>query len=146
MSDIKSLDEELMSLQGMTDANPGADDVDMEENEDVDKRSVYVGNVDYSTKPQELQEFFKSSGQINRITIMVDKWTGHPKGYAYIEFSSEDAVNNAVMLNESLFKERIIKVTPKRKNIPGLGRKRPTGRSRGRGRSFNRYVECSVSE
>eukprot|EP00375_Theileria_parva_P000438 XP_763107.1 hypothetical protein [Theileria parva strain Muguga] len=126
------LDDELKQLQGMTDCQMVTDDMDTDNHEDVDKRSIYVGNVDYSTKPQELQEFFKSSGQINRITIMVDKYTGHPKGYAYVEFSNEDAVNNAIMLNESLFKERIIKVIPKRKNIPGFNRRRPTSRSRSR--------------
>ncbi|KYF39430.1 RNA recognition motif-containing protein, partial [Toxoplasma gondii TgCatPRC2] len=35
--------------------------------------------VDYSSTPAELQEHFKSCGTINRITIMVDKYTGHPK-------------------------------------------------------------------
>uniref|UniRef100_A0A3B0NDT2 RNA poly(A)-binding protein, putative n=1 Tax=Theileria annulata TaxID=5874 RepID=A0A3B0NDT2_THEAN len=132
------LDDELKQLQGMTDCQMLTDDMDTDNNEDVDKRSIYVGNVDYSTKPQELQEFFKSSGQINRITIMVDKYTGHPKGYAYVEFSNEDAVNNAIMLNESLFKERIIKVIPKRKNIPGYNRRRTNNRTRSRYRSYSR--------
>ncbi|KAL8439417.1 hypothetical protein Efla_004581 [Eimeria flavescens] len=65
---------------------------------DADKRSVYVGNVDYSATPADLQEHFKGCGQINRITIMVDKFTGHPKGYAYIEFNSELAAQHAVLL------------------------------------------------
>nr|PVC53018.1 hypothetical protein MACL_00000378 [Theileria orientalis] len=108
--ELKRLKFVLIYFKGMTDSQYATEDMDTDTNEDVDRRSIYVGNVDYSTKPQELQEFFKSSGQINRITIMVDKWTGHPKGYAYVEFSSEDAVGNAVMLNDSLFKERIIKV------------------------------------
>ncbi|EDO05317.1 putative Polyadenylate-binding protein 2 [Babesia bovis T2Bo] len=129
------LDDELKKLQGMTECQMADESADQEENDEVDRRSIYVGNVDYSTKPHDLQEFFKASGQINRITIMVDKWTGKPKGYAYIEFASEDAVNNAVMLNDCLFKERIIKVIPKRKNIPGYNRKRAQP-SRGRGRGF----------
>ncbi|BAM41513.1 predicted protein [Theileria orientalis strain Shintoku] len=139
------LDDELKRLKGMTDSQYATEDMDTDTNEDVDRRSIYVGNVDYSTKPQELQEFFKSSGQINRITIMVDKWTGHPKGYAYVEFSSEDAVGNAVMLNDSLFKERIIKVIPKRKNIPGFNRRRPMGRGRSRGfRGYRRYPSLFI--
>ncbi|ORM40558.1 Polyadenylate-binding protein 2 [Babesia sp. Xinjiang] len=130
--DMVILDDELKKLQGMTECKMADDGEDMEENDEVDRRSVFVGNVDYSTKPHDLQEFFKASGQINRITIMVDKWSGKPKGYAYIEFANEDAVNNALILNDCLFKERIIKVTPKRKNVPGFSRKR-AGRGRGRG-------------
>ena len=49
-------------------------------NDDADGRSVYVGNVDYTTTPEELQNHFKSCGSINRVTILCDKFTGHPKG------------------------------------------------------------------
>ncbi|EPR58320.1 RNA recognition motif-containing protein [Toxoplasma gondii GT1] len=94
------------------------------DSDEVDRRSVYVGNVDYSSTPAELQEHFKSCGTINRITIMVDKYTGHPKGYAYIEFNSEAAVQNAILLSDTVFKQRQIKVVAKRKNIPGFARGR----------------------
>lgn len=36
--------------------------------------------VDYSTTPEELQQHFHSCGTINRVTILCDKFTGHPKG------------------------------------------------------------------
>lgn len=123
--------DELQRLQNETlDSTDRTNDTSQD---DVDRRSVYVGNVEYSATPQNLQEYFKSCGQINRITIMVDKWTGHPKGYAYIEFAQEESVENALLLNETLFKERLIKVTSKRKNIPGMSRSKPPGRGRGRG-------------
>lgn len=87
--------------------------------DEVDRRSVFVGNVDYGATPPELQEHFKNCGAINRITIMVDRYSGHPKGYAYIEFQEESAIPNAVTLSQSIFRDRPLKVTPKRKNIPG---------------------------
>lgn len=96
----------------------------------IDSRSVYVGNVDYAVTPQELQAHFQSCGPINRITILCDKFTGHPKGYAYIEFSEEDAVGNAVLLNDTVVHGRQIKVNPKRTNVPGFNR---GGGYRGRG-------------
>lgn len=52
-----------------------------ERKEDIDSRSVFVGNVDYSASPEEIQDHFKSCGSINRVTILLDKFTGHPKGY-----------------------------------------------------------------
>ncbi|CAO3631924.1 unnamed protein product [Cunninghamella echinulata] len=98
--------------------------------EAVDSKSVYVGQVDYGASPEELQAHFQSCGTINRVTILCDKFTGHPKGYAYVEFAEPAFVNNAVALNESLFRGRLLKVTPKRTNVPGFSSR---GRGRGRG-------------
>lgn len=97
----------------------------------MDSRSVYVGNVDWGSTPEELQSHFQSCGTINRITILCDKWTGQPKGYAYVEFADPSSIANAMVLNESLFRARLIKVTPKRTNVPGMAAHRGRGRGRG---------------
>ncbi|KAH8113423.1 polyadenylate-binding protein 2 [Phellopilus nigrolimitatus] len=110
-------------------------DPDAMETEDdrqaADERSIYVGNVDYSASPEEIQAHFQACGTINRVTILCDKFTGHPKGFAYVEFADPAFVETAMSLNESLFKGRLIKVTPKRTNIPGFGRGRGRGGFRG---------------
>lgn len=97
-----------------------------------DARSIYIGNVDYAATPEELHAHFQSCGTINRITILCDKFTGHPKGFAYIEFAEEASVKNAEALNESLFRNRLLKVTPKRTNVPGFSQRGGRG-GRGRG-------------
>ena len=51
-----------------------------EEKEEADRRSVYVGNVDYSSTAKELEQHFRGCGTINRVTILCDKFTGNPKG------------------------------------------------------------------
>jgi len=76
--------------------------------------------VDYGSTCEELQAHFKACGAIARITIMVDKFTCCPKGFAYIEFESEESVKSAVLLNDSLFRGRQLKVNAKRTNIPGF--------------------------
>uniref|UniRef100_A0A6I9LNT8 Poly(A)binding protein nuclear 1-like n=1 Tax=Peromyscus maniculatus bairdii TaxID=230844 RepID=A0A6I9LNT8_PERMB len=128
---------------------------------EADHRSVYVGNVDYGGSAAELEAYFSPCGEIHRVTILCDKFSGHPKGYAYIEFASQSSVQAAVDLDESTFRGRIIKVLPKRTNFPGISstdrgglrthlgsraqpflhsslhrrsRFRPHGQSRGRGR------------
>ncbi|PKK17473.1 poly(A) binding protein, nuclear 1-like (cytoplasmic) [Columba livia] len=87
---------------------------------EVDQRSVYVGNVDYGSTAEELESHFHSCGQVNRVTILCDKFSGHPKGYAYIEFEEKSSVKAAVELDESVFRGRVIKVLPKRTNMPGI--------------------------
>ncbi|KAI9835553.1 MAG: hypothetical protein M1819_002004 [Sarea resinae] len=81
-----------------------------EDKEDIDARSVFVGNVDYGASPEEIQAHFQSCGSINRVTILLDKFTGHPKGYAYVEFTEPSLVAQALVLNESVFRGRNLKV------------------------------------
>ncbi|XP_078608857.1 polyadenylate-binding protein 2-like isoform X4 [Branchiostoma floridae x Branchiostoma japonicum] len=52
----------------------------IEDKMEADGRSVYVGNVDYGATAEELEAHFHGCGSINRVTILCDKFTGHPKG------------------------------------------------------------------
>merc|ERR1719335_1985910 len=103
---VLEMEEEAEKLKQLTEGVDGEEEMDQGE---VDKRSIYVGNVDYGAAPEELQEHFKSCGQINRITILVNKHTGEPKGFAYIEFADEATVQNSLLLNGSLFRGRQLK-------------------------------------
>lgn len=107
-----------------------------EEKMEADQRSIYVGNVDYSATAQELEAHFHGCGSINRVTILCDKFSGHPKGYAYVEFGDKDAVQTAMALDESLFKGRQIKVVSKRTNRPGISSTDRFPRGGGRGMGF----------
>ncbi|CAF3276056.1 unnamed protein product [Rotaria socialis] len=108
----------------------------IEEKMDADQRSVYVGNVDYSATAQELENHFHGCGSIHRVTILCDKFTGQPKGFAYVEFSDKESIQTATALDDSLFKGRQIKVTEKRTNRPGVSStdRPPRGALRGFGR------------
>ena len=97
----------------------------------ADSRSVYIGSVDYSVTPEELQAHFQGCGTVNRVTIPTGP-TGQPKGYAYLEFCEADAVANALLLDCTPLKGREIRVNPKRTNVPGL-RVRGGGVGGGRG-------------
>ncbi|KAH3677813.1 hypothetical protein OGATHE_000467 [Ogataea polymorpha] len=82
--------QQQISEEG-TDPNVSMEDadshLDFAEREAIDSRSIYVGSVDYAATPEELHSHFQDVGSINRITILTDKYTGNPKGFAYIEFS-----------------------------------------------------------
>ncbi|CAH8289526.1 unnamed protein product [Schistosoma intercalatum] len=112
-----------------------------EDKTEVDLRSVYVGNVDYGSTADELEAHFRSCGPINRVTILCNKFTGHPKGFAYIEFDTRDAVEAAIALDDSSFRSRQLKVLPKRTNVPGMSMTNHLpfvrGRARGRGMSIS---------
>lgn len=65
--------------------------------------------VDYACTPEEVQQHFQACGTVNRVTILTDKY-GHPKGFAYVEFLETEAVQEAVLLNESELHGRQLKV------------------------------------
>jgi len=124
---VKDMEDEAAKLREMQASLDQADHELRESKEDVDARSVFVGNVDYAATPEEIQSHFRSAGSINRVTILLDKFTGQPKGYAYVEFTEPSLVNNALQLDDSVFRGRNLKVVLKRTNVPGMAR----GRGRG---------------
>ena len=135
---LKEMEEEAAALREMQakvakemqGVDPNA--ITSETKEEMDARSVFIGNVDYACTPEEVQQHFNSCGTVNRVTILTDKF-GQPKGFAYVEFVEVEAVQEALKLNESELHGRQIKVAPKRTNVPGM--KQPRG---GRG-GFSPY-------
>mmetsp|Transcript_6435 Transcript_6435/g.10782 ORF Transcript_6435/g.10782 Transcript_6435/m.10782 type:complete len:169 (-) Transcript_6435:278-784(-) len=132
-SKVKEMEDEaekLRKIQEQVEEQMQGDGEEGEANAEADGRSVYVGSVDYSATPEELQEHFASCGTVNRVTILCDRYR-NPKGYAYIEFAEAEAVEAAVELNESEFKGRQLKVVAKRTNVPQYGK---GGKGKGKGK------------
>ncbi|KAH3661363.1 hypothetical protein OGAPHI_006770 [Ogataea philodendri] len=103
--------------------------------QEIDSRSVYLGNVDYSAVPGDIKELLDDCGVINRITILYNKHSGMPRGYAFVEFETHEAVQKAIQMNGNEFLGRALTITPKRTNFPGMAKRggRPsTGPRRGR--------------
>ncbi|KAK6135562.1 hypothetical protein DH2020_030670 [Rehmannia glutinosa] len=110
---------QLRTLTGHCHEDSSGASATQAEKEEVDARSIYVGNVDYACTPEEVQQHFQSCGTVNRVTILTDKF-GQPKGFAYVEFVEVEAVQNALLLNESELHGRQLKVSAKRTNVPGM--------------------------
>ncbi|KAH0677759.1 hypothetical protein AABB24_030139 [Solanum stoloniferum] len=108
------VEKEMGSVQ-----DPANADASQANREEVDSRSIFVGNVDYACTPEEVQQHFQACGTVNRVTILTDKF-GQPKGFAYVEFVEQEAIQEALQLNESELHGRQLKVMPKRTNVPGM--------------------------
>jgi len=52
-------------------------------------KRAYVGNVPFTTTEDELREWFKPY-EITEIQIVHDRNTGRPRGFAFVEFASEN--------------------------------------------------------
>ncbi|XP_019441077.1 PREDICTED: polyadenylate-binding protein 2-like isoform X2 [Lupinus angustifolius] len=126
---LRELQAKVEKEMGAAQEDPVGSSATQAEKEEVDARSIYVGNVDYACTPEEVQQHFQSCGTVNRVTILTDKF-GQPKGFAYVEFVEVDAVQNAILLNESELHGRQLKVSAKRTNVPGMKQyygRRPMG-------------------
>ncbi|HED53573.1 MAG TPA: RNA-binding protein [Phycisphaerales bacterium] len=52
---------------------------------------LYVGNLSYDTSESELRELFAQHGEVTSATLVMDRETGRPRGFGFVEFA--DAAN-----------------------------------------------------
>ena len=52
--------------------------------------TLYVGNIPYSVKEEELKEIFQEHGTVTSIKIIADKYTGRSKGFGFVEMENEE--------------------------------------------------------
>jgi len=57
------------------------------ENDRKDSTTLFVGNLPYQYRDNDVAEFFEKSGKISNITIGLNRETGHSKGYAFVTFA-----------------------------------------------------------
>lgn len=86
---------------------------------------LFVGNLAYQTLENDLQEYFSQAGVVSSVNLMLDKFTGKSRGFAFVEFSSSDEANKAVeMFHNKDFQGRALTVNiarPKEDRPPGSG-------------------------
>jgi polyadenylate-binding protein 2 len=80
--------------------------------------SIFVGNMDPKTTEGDLRIFFAQCGAIRRVTMIKDKFTGMPKGIAYVEFEAEEGASAAVLKTNQPCHGKPLKIDMKRDNIP----------------------------
>jgi RNA recognition motif-containing protein len=72
---------------------------------------LFVGNLSYQTMENDLQEYFSQAGIVSSVNLMLDKFTGKSRGFAFIEFSSPTEANKAVeMFHNKEFQGRQLTV------------------------------------
>ena len=53
----------------------------------------------FQVRPQDIKAFFAPAGKVRDVRMVNDKYSGRPKGCAYVEFQEEVSVQNAVVMN-----------------------------------------------
>jgi len=59
-------------------------------------RRLYVGNLSYQTTELELKEIFSQVGAVAEVKVVTERETGRPRGFAFVEMSTEQEAKAAV--------------------------------------------------
>ena len=85
-------------------------------------RKLYVGNLPYETGETELQELFTRAGTVETVTVMRDQATGRPRGFAFVEMSTDQEAQQAISsFNGSQLGGRTLTVNEARPPAPRSG-------------------------
>jgi RNA recognition motif-containing protein len=81
-------------------------------------KKLYVGNLPYSATEDELRELFEQHGEVQSVSVITDRETGQPRGFAFVEMNDEgaDAAINA--LEQTQFGGRSLRVNEARPREP----------------------------
>jgi RNA recognition motif-containing protein len=72
---------------------------------------IYVGNLSYETKEEDLRELFAQAGTVASVALIKDRDTGQSKGFAFIEMSNQSEAEKAIqMFNSYTLANRPLKV------------------------------------
>ena len=103
---------------------------------------IYAGNLTYDITEEQLQEEFATFGEVVSVSIPTDKYTGRPRGFAFVEMSKVAEGQAAVKgLNGKELKGRTLVVNearPRSDNQGGTsyGDRRGGDSNRGRQRRY----------
>jgi RNA recognition motif-containing protein len=76
---------------------------------------LYVGNMSFETTEADLREAFEQFGAVTEVHLASDRYTGRPRGFAFVTFSTEEESKLAAeKLNGADLKGRQLTVNPAR--------------------------------
>jgi len=98
-------------------------------------RRLYVGNLSFNTTELTLRDAFGQVGTVSDVKVVMDRETGRPRGFAFVEMSSDQEAQAAIeQLNARELDGRAIKVNEAQERSGGGGGGRGGGGGGGRGR------------
>lgn len=87
--------------------------------------SIYVGNLAYEVTQEDLTTVFAEYGNVKRVQLPVDRETGRPRGFGFVEMSSDAEEEQAISaLDGASWMGRTLKVN-KAKPREQQGNNRP---------------------
>jgi RNA recognition motif-containing protein len=84
--------------------------------------NIYVGNLSWNLKDQDLLNLFASHGEVASAKIVTDKFTGRSKGFGFVEMPNDEQAQAAITaLNGTAVDGRNVVVNESRPKPEGSG-------------------------
>jgi len=87
--------------------------------------NIYVGNLSFDAGEDDVKQLFEAHGQVSSVSIIKDKFTGRPRGFAFVEMPQDSEAQSAIAaLNGQDHKGRPLTVNearPRTENREGGG-------------------------
>jgi RNA recognition motif-containing protein len=94
----------------------------------MSQNKLYVGNLSFNSTEDDITDAFSPHGTVTSVNIISDRDTGRPRGFAFVEMSSDAEAQAAVQaLDGQELDGRNIKVNvakPRESRSDGGGRRR----------------------
>jgi len=59
-------------------------------------KKLYVGNLPFTSTEEELRTLFGRHGSVDSVNVIMDRETGRPRGFAFVEMSEPSAAADAI--------------------------------------------------
>ncbi len=60
-------------------------------------KNIYVGNLDFATTEDEIRSAFTTYGAVQAVSVVTDRETGRPRGFAFVEMASDKEADEALL-------------------------------------------------
>jgi RNA recognition motif-containing protein len=65
-------------------------------NQESTAMKLYVGNLSFQTTEQALRELFETHGQVSSAQLVMDRDTGRPRGFGFVEMPNDAEAKAAI--------------------------------------------------
>ena len=84
---------------------------------------LYVGNLSFNTSESALREMFAAHGEVGSASLVMDRETGRPRGFGFVEYSNAEHARAAMAaLNGKNVDGRDLTVNEAKPREAGAGR------------------------
>ena len=81
----------------------------------MSSRKIYVGNLPYSAKEEDIREVFEKIGEVQSVRILTDSATGRSRGFGFVEMASDGDTDRALQeLTGAVLMERTLTISEAR--------------------------------
>lgn len=101
--------------------------------------NIYIGNLSYDTTEDQVRQAFTAYGNVSSVKIIMDRDTGQPKGFAFVEMPTMSEATSAISgLNGRELNGRALNVNEAKPREEGGGNRGGGGGYRGGSGGGNR--------